>query len=414
MSHRIIENYLNAKYEEICLDIMNTSTSDYSIDNQYGIKFSSYFDELVFTVLYEPERYKVTVERTYRIIEDKFMNMERSELDFLYLKCENYNSNISDELTYSPSTLHYLANEVMKLINEKVSEHISSLSSDILKYYLEELQNNIEGFAFYGSLEGDDYNTRNYWEEFCYQVQYGDSYPYEITVDVVESHIDSMLCSIPKRDLYLLYTSTDQFIYDEYEPEDYFPFPSEEEMIEPTANKLMEEIKSVATNTYVPDFSSGEDWEDYDEEYEDEWILQSLSKEPIIPEIKELLQLQEYVLQNEGEKIKIPDGFILGGTFTQVAFPADVSVSYLAKGPAGPDRESWDLNKKIEYFEEVILNKINEIEPEYFRDAFEEQLEITFGWVIEEYDELDPEEKVFTCTQILFDLFLGGEIVFKI
>ncbi|WP_102345873.1 hypothetical protein [Bacillus sp. Marseille-P3661] len=270
MRDGIIQNYLNQIYEKYCLNILETPMDKNGFNNLYRLNFSTFFDELLFTILYEPDQYKKIINRTTIIMFQNFRNLDESEIDFLFIKCEDIPRDEIDSYYVNDIKgykLSKISQQIMKLINKKVSRHLSSLDDNILNSYLEELKISIQNFAYDVSIEGDDYNFSNYWEEFCYQIQYGGGYPLEIIIDDIENHLESKLYNAPMRELMFLYTYTDYFIYQEYELQSDFPFPPKSEMIDNIITLMVDEIKNVAAYCYVPDFSSGEGWEDeYDEE----------------------------------------------------------------------------------------------------------------------------------------------------
>jgi hypothetical protein len=143
------------------------------------------------------------------------------------------------------------------------------------------------------------------------------------------------------------------------------------------------------------------------------WIEEDVSKIFIIPEIKEMLQLQQYVQKHYSDPHimqQIPDGFVRCGLFVPIAFPDDVSVSYIVKGPNGTDVESWPKEQVREYFEEHIYLRLKDFKREVLQKKFHKQLHDTYGYTVEEYYELPPEEKVTITCEVLIEITLVGGI----
>jgi hypothetical protein len=260
------KNYLNAKYEKYCMEILSeiNSISKNTLGlSFYNINFVSVFDELIFIILYENDKYSLYIEEVVReLIYTKFQNLDESEVDFLIIRClEDLNEDPKYIIT---NQYYFIANEIIKIINEKVISHLSINSGNELKIYLEKLKGDIERFAFSGPFAGDDYNINSYWEEFCFQIQYGEEYVLDIILEDIESRLYTSLKKVEIKDIIKLYTQTDEFQYEEYYCEIDKPLPSKEEMIGQIIPKMIEEIQYIASTTYVPDFSNGEDWDDED------------------------------------------------------------------------------------------------------------------------------------------------------
>lgn len=238
-----IDNYLNDKYDKYCQEIMN-SNPDIDLDSPYfNIKFHTLFDELIFVLLYEHDTYEKFVDnKIFNNIYRKLQNLESEEIYFLFVKCigniseydlDQYNPSVD----YNHGELYFIAKEMIFIINEKVNNHLSKFSKPDL---------------------------RNFWEDFCYHIQYGEGYLLDITLEAVESHLYRELRNTQIKDLVFLHTCTDAYQCDEIDQDSNFPYPnpSKDEMIENIELKLFEELKNLAGNTYIPDFSNDEDWDD--------------------------------------------------------------------------------------------------------------------------------------------------------
>ncbi|KMY48623.1 hypothetical protein [Peribacillus loiseleuriae] len=131
-------------------------------------------------------------------------------------------------------------------------------------------------------------------------------------------------------------------------------------------------------------------------------------------EIKELQQLLKYFECNYNTpeiNYLFEDGiFVRSGTFIPIAFPSEVSVSWINHHAHGSDVESWTLDQIIDYFELHVLSKLKRIDKDLFQSKFSNYLEKTYGQCIEEYIELPPEDKVCISCQILIELCIDGEL----
>ncbi|WP_078549279.1 hypothetical protein [Litchfieldia alkalitelluris] len=265
-----MNEYLDQKYESYCSEILldNIKIDTLPGNNFFGIKFSTLLDKILFVILYEYGKYEKCLEEIYIVIYDKLNRLGDKEVDFLYARCvDDLGSNEYDlfnfEDDFSSRKHRYIADEFIKIINQTVLDSLSdsNYSNEILKTYLKDLQVEIEDFSYGGPSKGD-YNINNYWEEFCFQLQYGDGYLLEIILEDIESHLISKLKNVPIREIIFLYTTTDEFIYIDSYISNNPPLPEREDMIEHIVYKLLDEIKHLASRTYIPDFSSGEDWDD--------------------------------------------------------------------------------------------------------------------------------------------------------
>jgi hypothetical protein len=106
----------------------------------------------------------------------------------------------------------------------------------------------------------------------------------------------------------------------------------------------------------------------------------------------------------------LPRGIELSGSYIPIAFPVEATVGYSVTGPAGSDTEFWIQETTAEYIEENIIRRLNEIDTGHFSEKFKNQLLDTFGYTVEGYNELSPEEKVIFSSQVLIDMSLNGNL----
>ncbi|MBP1949381.1 hypothetical protein [Virgibacillus litoralis] len=264
-----MSDYLNSKYEEYSNDILSEGLKkDATFGGDFlNINFTTLLDKIIFVLFYEFDKYDQVLKEIYSKIYKKLEMFEESEVDFLYAKCveEIYNNNIDHwnvEGSYSNDKNPHIANEFVRKINQNIVDNISEYSGLELNPLLKEIQYDIENFSFNGPSESDDYNINNYWEEFCFQMQYGEGMLLDTILGDIESHLYSKLANAPIKDIILLYITTDEFNYENYHMENNIPLPPRDDMLDEVVCKLLDEIKDIAANTFIPDFSSGEDWED--------------------------------------------------------------------------------------------------------------------------------------------------------
>jgi hypothetical protein len=265
-----MNNYLNERFENYCSEILSEDlkTGTASGENFFNISFSTLLDKLIFVLLYEFDKYDQVLEEVYSKIYNKLDRLEEDEIDFLYAKCVDgiYDIDYSDHNNIesnhtSNGKYRQIADEFIKIINQNILDHLSNHSQPLLKSFIKKLQGDIENFA-YGGPPASDYNINNYWEEFCFHIQYGEGYLLDVVIEDIERHLYSKIENASIQDIILLYTTTDEFNYEDNHIENNPPLPPRIDMINEVVPKLLEEIKYVASTTPTPDFSTGEDWED--------------------------------------------------------------------------------------------------------------------------------------------------------
>ncbi|MBN8194228.1 hypothetical protein JI667_19025 [Bacillus sp. NTK074B] len=260
-----LQNYIKDKYDKYSEEILISNEED----SLFDLSFSNFLDEMKFALLYKNGKYELVLEKARNLVYGKLLELENLEVDILFVNCtdsltekEIQNVLESEKYMLEPpiSQKHQsIAGEFLNIISEKVVENISIYSNINLKQYIEDLKASIISFAFNGSLAGDDVATRNYWEEYCFQIQYGEDYVLGIIQTDIELQIEKQLKEIAYKDIVLLYTETDNYYGEVYDISS--PFPERDEMVESILRKFFDEISWEASNTFVPDFYNGEDWE---------------------------------------------------------------------------------------------------------------------------------------------------------
>ncbi|WP_061810494.1 hypothetical protein [Rossellomorea vietnamensis] len=268
MAFDYLQNYMKDKYDKYSEEILLSNEEN----SLFDLSFSTFLDEMRFALLYENEKYELVLEKARKLVYRKLLELEDAEVNILFVECihtlsdkefENVlESDKAEKYMLDPpisQKYQLIAGEFLIIISQKVVESISMHASTNLIQYIEDLKASIKNFAFDGSLEGDDVATRNYWEEFCFQVQYGGEDPLRIVQEGIETHIKEKLKKISYKDIVLLYTETDNYYGEVYDTTS--PFPDRDEMVESIVSKVFDEISWEASNAYVPDFYNGEDWD---------------------------------------------------------------------------------------------------------------------------------------------------------
>ncbi|MFN7252932.1 MAG: hypothetical protein ACK4M9_19490 [Anaerobacillus sp.] len=233
---QIFNQYLELKKDEFLIEIINSSTL-----SAFGINFATFFDKLIFTLLYEYESYGEIIEEIMPKINEKVILIPNIERDLLFSSND-------------------VVNEYIEKVNNRVLDHVSLINNINLGSILEELRNDIEDFSYKGSMDSDDYNLRSYWEEFCFQLQYRGGEILEIILYDVEDHIYKVVKKMPMRDIISLFVQTNEFKYKDYELFDKYPLPNWHTVRAAIVDFLKDEIINLAYQEYIPDFSSGEEW----------------------------------------------------------------------------------------------------------------------------------------------------------
>ena len=118
------------------------------------------------------------------------------------------------------------------IANGLVFQHLIDVRNPFLKSYVNELKEEIENFAYSGAMEGDDYVINSYWEEFFFQIQYGDGAILDIILDDIDSHLNRKFNKASIKEVILLFAITDEYYFGNYQTHDCFDLYSKVEMIE--------------------------------------------------------------------------------------------------------------------------------------------------------------------------------------
>lgn len=262
-----VKEYLNQMYRDLTRDVLDENFSE-EFFSEVGIRinFSTILDSLVFVLLYEHRKYDQILERVRHILLNKLKQKDGLEINFLFIKCLD-----SSEKLQEPNGCHdkayLIAHKCEEYINQEVLSTLSLKSGEYLKLFIREVKEDIKNFAYNGSPEGGDFKLRNYWEEYCSQIQYGDGYFLEIMQDDIIGHLYSKLSNkVPFKEIILLYTTTDEFDFSMDDSNNFREIPHKDDMIEHILPKIMEELSWIASRTDIPDFRAGEDWDEDEDE----------------------------------------------------------------------------------------------------------------------------------------------------
>jgi hypothetical protein len=251
-TNSIIENYLYKKYDNFSSEILTSPTNENGILNDTNkIKFCTIFDQLIFVLLYDQCQYSNAHMKLKELIYCKLQNLADIEIDFLFIKCLE---NLSGDYQYQHDTvidgkgrgikIYYITKQFIKVINDKVLKYLTNDSDITLSFYLEEIKRDIKFFLYTGQME-DIEDNYDYWQKFCYQLNFDDLYKVNIILCNIENYLFKDLKVKPLKDIILLYIRTDRFISNEKAI--LFSIPSREEMINSIVPKLLEEIKYIGT-----------------------------------------------------------------------------------------------------------------------------------------------------------------------
>jgi hypothetical protein len=243
-----IDNYLNEKYENYCIEILSEQIIEREDkDKLYKIEFSTVMDELVFVKLYEPEKYFEVIEKVKKLTYRKLLNLSENEINFLLIKCLDEFIEFHRYYGLKQSLkVSYVANKLTNIIKEKVQNQLIE-AHQIRGMFLHHLREDISKLLYTGPIVGNNIYYDNYWDEFCYQVITDEAVDLDLFLKDIKKYVYTSLTKLPLIDIILLYTQTDYFIYfgSEYPPK------TREEMIHSLVPKLLDDIKEVAWLTDI-------------------------------------------------------------------------------------------------------------------------------------------------------------------
>lgn len=244
-----LNKYLDERYDNLCKSLLSKKLDRYCELHykSYGMNFSNIFEELVFVTLYESNTFYEFQKNISTVIFDMLNNMSQNECDLLSLIDINY-FNLKEEGNYLINDNYsIIVNEILTLVNKELVGFLSKISDEKYDFYVQLLIKKIKNFAFNGSVINDDYNTNNYWEEYCVIVQEGYDTLYEICHDDIYNFIINMLNRSLTPDIRILYSGTDELWVDDHCD----PFPSEGVMLEVIASKLYDMVSQTASNENI-------------------------------------------------------------------------------------------------------------------------------------------------------------------
>lgn len=147
------------------------------------------------------------------------------------------------------------------------SELYDEIMVEKYEYYRDEVIRNLETTD--KTLSPDDLKLDSLWEEFCYQIQNGESYDWALYEDHIRQLCKYEIDDVPISEIKLLWLETDAYIYCcGYEDDEYLT-PTFDTMVEDVGEKIYQEVYNAAEDYELADKDQEEDDDDYDDE-EDE------------------------------------------------------------------------------------------------------------------------------------------------
>jgi len=119
-------------------------------------------------------------------IYDHLNSFSQNEVKLLLLKDVNPLGPIDEK------EIEFIVEEMLTVINNKLVNYLSDLSDEKYAILTKKVIEDIKSFAFNGSVEGD-YDTSNYWEEYCVILQEGYDTLYDVCYEDIYSHIECKL-----------------------------------------------------------------------------------------------------------------------------------------------------------------------------------------------------------------------------
>ncbi|MFY4776619.1 hypothetical protein [Metabacillus sp. RGM 3146] len=236
-----LEEYLDEKLEVLCEEFLagkmeKACDIDYL---SYGISFNNIFEELTFVILYEEKSYEVFRKNLFKRVYDILKELPDEEITlllFALLKAEIFyveDTDLNEEIAVA----------IIKLANTKVLNHLYNISTKIYEKYMQQLKEGIMEFRFSGSVAGD-YETSDYWEEFCLITQENYDYLYDICYEDIYSYILDVLNKSPEIDIKLLFAGIEDITVEGIEN----PLSIHAEMNNCIAEKLFDLISDMAAS----------------------------------------------------------------------------------------------------------------------------------------------------------------------
>jgi len=206
-----LQNYIDERYLVLCEEILsgelrNHRNLPYRLN---GITCNNIFEELIFVTLYENNSFDELQKSISIEIYDLLNSLPQKEVKLLLLK------DVDPLRPLEEKGIEFIIEEMLTVINTKLFDYISDLSDDKYSLLTKKVIEEIKDFAFNGSVAGD-YDTSNYWEEYCVILQEGYDILYDICYGDIYSHIECKLEKSSNPDLTILYSGTDEIYVEDY------------------------------------------------------------------------------------------------------------------------------------------------------------------------------------------------------
>ena len=149
-------------------------------------------------------------------------------------------------------------NETMQSIVEEKSkkELYDEIVSEKYEYYRDKVIGKLE--VMDKTLSPDDLKLDSIWEEFCFQIQNGESYDWALYEDLVRQLCEGVIDDEPENEVKLLWLETDAYLDYYYEGDENLS-PTIESMVEDIGVKIYQEVYNAAENYAFADEALDED-----------------------------------------------------------------------------------------------------------------------------------------------------------
>ncbi|KQL33364.1 hypothetical protein [Psychrobacillus sp. FJAT-21963] len=206
-----LQNYIDERYLDICGEILSKKLKNHPNlpYRSNGITCNNIFEELVFVTLYESNLFAELQKNISFEIYDLLNNLPQNEVKLLLLK------DVDPLGPLEKRGIEFIAAEMLTVINNKLVDYFSDLSDEKYALFTKKVIGDIKDFTFNSSVAGD-YNTSNYWEEYCVILQEGYDILYELCYGDIYSHIEFKLEKSSNPDLTILYSGTDEIYVEDY------------------------------------------------------------------------------------------------------------------------------------------------------------------------------------------------------